>query len=246
MSRLFDSLTPDLVIHAAAVAGVAPCNFNPDYASLVNSEGTQNIVEAAKSLQTKLIYISTGFVFDGNTHPPYLETDTPRSVSVYAQTKRMAELAVLDYPNSVIIRTLHQLGYNGPDQPNGFVGRALIPNLKIWNDFGYQFISVEDVFAATKRIVEIDFQGILHLASEEKFTLYEMARKISGELGKNPDLIQPINASPEFPVPQIILDTQRARKLGFRLTPLSDVLREIKNCYDTTPEKTGRMAEIYA
>ena len=68
-------------------AGVAGAAYR------INVGGTQNVVDACKVGNKKLLYISTDFVFDGTKEPPYkyTEDDTPNPVNWYAMTKYKGE-----------------------------------------------------------------------------------------------------------------------------------------------------------
>jgi len=109
--------SPDLIIHAAAMTDVDGCELDPDKAKDVNVQGTKNIVDAAR--QAKLIYISTDYVFDGEFEKrrPYKETDAPKPISVYGQTKLDGEKCVRGLIDYLIIRTSWLFGPNG----NNFV-----------------------------------------------------------------------------------------------------------------------------
>ncbi len=98
---------PDVIVNAAAYTAVDQAETEVALATAVNVEGPRNIAVAARDINSRLIHISTDFVFDGQSSTPY-RTDTPPSpLSVYGQTKRDGELAALEAaPNStVVIRT---------------------------------------------------------------------------------------------------------------------------------------------
>ncbi|MGZ7068356.1 MAG: sugar nucleotide-binding protein, partial [Methanobacterium sp.] len=59
------SANPDLVIHSAALTNVDYCEDHRREAFEINVKGTQNIVKACEKVGSKLIYVSTDFVFDG-------------------------------------------------------------------------------------------------------------------------------------------------------------------------------------
>ena len=88
------ALQPELVIHAAAIADPDKCELNPDEAFRVNVGATVNIVTVAEELGAGVVLISTDAVFDGFKSSPYVESDTPRPLSVYGRSKVEAEKAV--------------------------------------------------------------------------------------------------------------------------------------------------------
>ena len=56
---------PEAVIHCAAYTAVDAAEDNEDLCRRVNAQGTENIVKACQSLNCKLMYISTDYVFNG-------------------------------------------------------------------------------------------------------------------------------------------------------------------------------------
>ncbi|MBU1704470.1 MAG: sugar nucleotide-binding protein, partial [Nanoarchaeota archaeon] len=65
VERIFSEIAPEIVIHCAAMADVDFCEDNHKIAQVINVEGTKNIAEASSRQGSKMIYISTDFVFDG-------------------------------------------------------------------------------------------------------------------------------------------------------------------------------------
>jgi dTDP-4-dehydrorhamnose reductase len=98
---------PDVIVNAAAYTAVDKAETDHALASAVNVAGPRNIALAAQEVGARLIHISTDFVFDGKTSSPY-KADAPTSpLSVYGETKRDGELAVLEEMSgsAVVIRT---------------------------------------------------------------------------------------------------------------------------------------------
>jgi dTDP-4-dehydrorhamnose reductase len=77
-----------------------------ELAELVNHKGVKNLVDAISGLKTRLVHISTDYVFSGETYRPYKEDDAPCPTSYYGETKLRGEQAILDGTrDGVIIRT---------------------------------------------------------------------------------------------------------------------------------------------
>src|SRR5487761_1511790 len=74
--QALSSLRPDVVVHAGAWTAVDACEADPERAFGVNSWGTRNVVEGARSVGAHVVYISTDYVFDGTSTRPYVEWDT--------------------------------------------------------------------------------------------------------------------------------------------------------------------------
>lgn len=94
------------IVNCAAYTAVDAAETNKELAVAINVEGANNLAKVANRFNTKLIHISTDFVFDGKHYLPYKETDHPNPLSVYGNTKLAGEQQVLaEYSNSIIIRT---------------------------------------------------------------------------------------------------------------------------------------------
>ena len=94
------------VINCAAYTDVDKAEDESIIAKKVNCEGVLNIVNALKTVNGKLIHISTDYVFDGNHYLPYKESDPVSPIGVYGETKRAGELQVFNSDlDSIVIRT---------------------------------------------------------------------------------------------------------------------------------------------
>jgi len=96
---------PDVVLHTAAYTDVDGAEADPAAAAAINVEGTRNVVQAVRGTHTVLVYFSTDYVFDGTKDRPYVETDTPRPLSVYGRTKLAGEQEVLGWAHGMVVRT---------------------------------------------------------------------------------------------------------------------------------------------
>jgi dTDP-4-dehydrorhamnose reductase len=96
-----------VIVNAAAYTAVDNAESDAEKCRAVNVNGPENLAEAAKEFGARLIHVSTDFVFDGEGSTPYKTNDPTNPLSVYGQTKRDGELAVLKtLPESgVVLRT---------------------------------------------------------------------------------------------------------------------------------------------
>lgn len=105
---------PDAVIHCAAYTKVDLAESEPERCWRVNVDGTRNIAEACRALNTKMVYISTDYVFPGEGDRPYEVSDATRPLNTYGRTKLAGELAVQSMTDShFIVRTSWVIGVNG-------------------------------------------------------------------------------------------------------------------------------------
>lgn len=91
VTRVLDEVKPQLVINTAAFHHGETCEDQPVKAFEVNALGPRNLSMVCNDLDAALMHISTDYVFDGKKRTPYIETDKPMPLNVYANTKLSGE-----------------------------------------------------------------------------------------------------------------------------------------------------------
>jgi len=106
LEKLFKKYKPFCFINTAAYTAVDKAETEQEAAYLINAEATGTIAKTCNHFGTKLIHISTDYVFDGKGNKPYKEDDTTNPVNYYGYTKWMGEkLALENNPETMVIRT---------------------------------------------------------------------------------------------------------------------------------------------
>lgn len=107
LKQLFICFSPDWVINAVAYNLVDQAELYPERAIAGNFYLVQKLQKLCVLTKSKLLHISTDYVFDGLANIPYREHDQPQPINQYGKSKREAELWLLqEYADSsVIIRT---------------------------------------------------------------------------------------------------------------------------------------------
>ena len=117
VARVITELKPDAIIHCAAWTNVdgAEDPEKKDIVHRINAEGTQNIADAAKAVDAKMLYLSTDYVFDGQGTRPWKPDDKCyKPLNVYGQSKLDGELAIsTTLSKFFIVRIAWVFGLNG-------------------------------------------------------------------------------------------------------------------------------------
>ena len=125
VAEALQSVKPDVVVHCAAWTAVDLAEEEENIAKVraINAGGTQNIADACKQLDCKMIYISTDYVFDGQGQTPWQpDCKDYKPLNVYGQTKLEGELAVANtLEKFFIVRIAWVFGRNG----NNFIKTML-------------------------------------------------------------------------------------------------------------------------
>jgi dTDP-4-dehydrorhamnose reductase len=100
------TVRPDVIVNAAAYTAVDKAESEPQAARLLNALAPGVLATEAAKLGALLVHYSTDYVFDGQGHRPWVETDATAPLSIYGQTKREGEQVIAAAcPKHLIFRT---------------------------------------------------------------------------------------------------------------------------------------------
>ena len=180
VSNLVQRARPDWIVLAAAYTDVDGCETNRDLAFDVNCRGAINVARAAKQHGSRLLFLSTDYVFDGTKTTPYA-TDDPRSPrSVYGQSKAEAEVQLGEIiPECCIVRTSWLFGRGGKCFPDTILKLAETrPELEVVGDQrGSPTYSI-DLARVLIQLCRQGTSGIVHVTNRGECSWYEFAREI--------------------------------------------------------------------
>ena len=200
VKEAIEKIQPDILVHAAAMTQVDDCELNKPDCYNSNVTATRFLIDAIKPFGTKIIFLSTDFVFDGKTGP-YTEEDIPSPVNYYGSTKVQAEKAVqesgLPY---AIVRTILVYGSTIPGTRANIL-TWLTENLengktiKVVADQIRNPTHVEDLAKGIILIIEKQKEGIYHIGGSQTLSVYDMAIKLAERNNYDKSLIQKVDAS---------------------------------------------------
>ena len=117
VQQVISAVHPDAVVHCAAWTAVdmAEDDDNIEKVRAINAYGTAYLAEVCKAVGSKMMYISTDYVFNGQgTEPWKPDCKEYQPLNVYGQTKLEGELAVANHLDRYfIVRIAWVFGLNG-------------------------------------------------------------------------------------------------------------------------------------
>jgi len=186
VSRTLGEHAPQVIVNTAAMHHVETCEREPERAFAINALGPRNLALVARDLGAVLMHVSTDYVFDGSKASPYDETDAPRPLNVYGNTKLAGEYFVrCTMETHFVIRTSGLYGKHpcrGKGGPN-FVELML----KLARERGEVRVVDGEVVSPTsteelaRQIVLLsrsDCYGLYHATTEGSCSWYEFAREV--------------------------------------------------------------------
>lgn len=155
---------PDVIIHCAAWTAVDKAEDMEEVVRKVNVLGTKNITDASIKVDSKIIYMSTDYVFDGTKDGYYTENDQVNPKSVYGMTKFEGEEEVRRNKKHFITRISWVFGING----NNFIKTML--NLSEKMD---KLNVVDDQIGSPTYTVDLS-KILIDMAHSEKYGTYHV------------------------------------------------------------------------
>jgi dTDP-4-dehydrorhamnose reductase len=205
VSDVIARLSPTIIVNCAAWTDVDSAESQEIEASRVNSDGPENLALAAKVGNSKLIHVSTDYVFSGENQTPWQTGGEVNPQSAYGRTKAHGESRVLAaYPESSFVvrtawlyspwgnnfaKTMTKLAVNGEGE------------VKVVNDQVGQPTSALDL---AKLLVELGLStspaGIYHGTNSGQATWFEFAQEIFKLAGADVSRVTPVSSN-EYPRP---------------------------------------------
>jgi dTDP-4-dehydrorhamnose reductase len=189
----------DVVINCAAYTRVDDAEGDEATAFAVNAVGAGNLARAAAASDSRLVQISTDYVFDGRATTPYAES-TPRApISAYGRTKAAGEELVLEHDpdRSYIVRAAWLYGAHGPNFAKTML--TLADSRETWSVVDDQLGQptwTADLASQLVKMLDADAPaGIYHGTNSGTATWYEFARAVLEESGLDPERITPTDSS---------------------------------------------------
>ena len=232
LTSVLDECQPELVINCAAFTQVDDAETHTDESMRVNGEGAGNVASAAAAHGARVVHISTDFVFDGRKEGPYVESDTPRPLSVYGSSKLEGERRVAAASEDhLIVRTSWLYGPGGRNFVTAILELAKERDkLQVVADQHGCPTYTRDLARAIWALCRADARGIVHAAGAGSCSWYEFACEIVRRSPFDAE-VRPVT-SEEFKGPadrpaNSVLDTARLRELtGFQFPHWTESLAD--------------------
>ncbi len=174
------SFKPDIIINCAAYTDVDGCESDKDVAFNVNTIGPRNLAIACEKYGSKLLHVSTDYVFNGEGILPFKEYDIPQPVSVYGKTKLLGEQYVRENCSQYfIVRTAWLYGEWGKNFVYTIMEAAKEKgHLDVVDDQRGNPTYAEDLAHHILKIILTDEYGIYHCTGTGECSWYDFACKI--------------------------------------------------------------------
>jgi dTDP-4-dehydrorhamnose reductase len=232
LSHLFGRCRPEWTILLAAYTDVDGCEKDPKRAHEVNCGGAMNVARAARDARSKLLFVSTDYVFDGSKNTPYEPQDAVSPINAYGRSKAEAEKGIREIlPSCCILRTSWLFGAVCRCFPNTILELARSQKkLRVVADQIGSPTFNRDLARAIVKLVQADAHGTVHASNAGECSWCEFARElvraagfedVSVEAVRTEDVLRPARR-PRYSV----LSTASLEHYGISTRPWQETLGE--------------------
>lgn len=221
------ALHPDVIIHAAAWTAVDACESDTDRAWRDNALACRYVAQAARTVGSHVVAVSTDYVFDGELERPYTEWDRPNPTSSYGRSKLGGEDEIrAGLPGAAVVRTSWVCGANGSNMVKTILRLATGEGpLRFVDDQMGCPTFTEDLAGMLLRLAAGRLGGLFHVTNQGPTSWFGFAQSVLAAAGLDPARVEPISTQdldPPRPAKRpanSVLDNTALRLGGFHLLP---------------------------
>ncbi len=195
---IIQNIKPDYIIDTVAFPSVDFCEENHAIADKLHIHVTKIISKISNEINSKLLFLSTDAVFEGQLNKKYIETEITNPVNYYGFTKLKAEKIVLaSSKNNVVLRTAVIYGAGIQSRFTNWI-LSYLRDKKLVDPFVDQFNSptlVDDLSQAILKILKNDISGLFHATGPTCVNRYDFAVMLANEFNLDSNLIKPVTSS---------------------------------------------------
>ena len=197
VKKVIEEYKPDAIVHCAAWTAVdmAEDDDKVEKVRAINADGTKYIAEACKEIDSKMVYISTDYVFNGQGERPWQPDDKNyEPLNVYGQTKLEGELNVSGMLDKYfIVRIAWVFGLNGKNFIKTMVNVGKSHDeVRVVNDQIGTPTYTLDLSVLLVDMIETDKYGYYHATNDdngEYISWYDFTKEIYRQAGMNTKVI---------------------------------------------------------
>jgi dTDP-4-dehydrorhamnose reductase len=235
--KILSDFKPDVVIHAASVSTAKTASLLPPKEVFrINVEATKNIAEYCMKLNSRLIYISTDQVYAGYRGSMLKEDAKLIPISLYAETKLMGEVKVMENSDNYIIlrlSLLYGIGLNHSENHFHRMYNTLKEGkpVKLFTDQYRTPLSLREAARIINEIAKLDARSeIINTGGRERVSRYKLGEVLCEVKGLNKELLvkTTMDDMPDIPkVEDVSMNTDKLRSYGIGQKNIYESVKEI-------------------
>jgi len=187
VQKSLTQIKADWIINTAAFHKVDDCEKNPEKSWLINARGPENIARVAKSMNAKVAFVSTDYVFSGDKPigTSYFSTDKISPINVYGHSKAAGEIATqIANEQNLVIRISSVFGSAGSSGKGGNFVESILKkahlneHMHIVDDMHMSPTYTVDASSIIYHCINQGANGTIHASNFGSTTWFQFAKEI--------------------------------------------------------------------
>ncbi|QMU53915.1 MAG: dTDP-4-dehydrorhamnose reductase [Nitrosopumilus sp.] len=195
IKKTINEISPDVIIHLAAMTEVDLCEIERDLAMTINAKATKILAEQAARNDCFFVYVSTDYIFDGSKGMKK-ESDSPNPLGFYGKSKLAGEISLNGLASGwCIARTSTPFGIHSTKKSFPLWIKENLESKKEISVLTDQFTSPTYVPNLSKMLIEVatkQITGIIHLSGASRISRYSLAEMVADRLNLDKALLKPV------------------------------------------------------
>jgi dTDP-4-dehydrorhamnose reductase len=235
----FNEFKPDVVVHLSAVPNAAKADaMTPKDVYAINVSAAENVAVLCKKHSAKLIYTSTDMVYGGYRGSMLDENAKLVPISLYAETKLMAEVKIQEVlEDYVILRTALQFGFglNHSSSHFDWMYNKLLngEQVDLFHDQWRTPLALHDSARMINEIIQKDISSeIINFGGLERVSRFEIGEMLCENAGLDKNLlIKKYMKDVEgiYKVEDVSMSTEKLQSFGIKPKPIEETMKEVMN-----------------
>ena len=223
IKKTVNEISPDVIIHLAAMTGVDLCETEQCLAMAINAKATKILAEQAAKNDCFFVYASTDYIFDGKNGMKK-ENDSPNPLGFYGKSKLAGETSLNNLASGwCIIRTSTPFGIHPTKKSFPLWVKENLESKKEISVLTDQFTSPTYVPNLSKMLIEIgtrQISGIIHLSGASRISRFSLAKMMADRLNLDKTLLKPTT------IPEMNWKAQRPQDSSLDVSSATEILEE--------------------
>lgn len=238
VKKLVLDFCPDYIINASGFTNVDACETNREMSWKVNVKGVEYLAQYSRVIDSRMIHISTDYVFDGK-NGPYTEKNPTNPVSYYGRTKLAGENELRISGSKFTILRINVLygpaKFGKPDFVKWVINSLRDKKqIKIVNDQFNNPTFADDVVQAVSKSIEFNKDGIYNIGGPEFLSRLEFTGRIADYFDLDKSLITPVkteefNFAAKRPLKSGLIILKAQTELGYKPHTIEEAFSIMKN-----------------